>query len=270
MKVLILAAGYGSRLERDIVNDTTGSFSHLIGVPKPLLPLAGKPLISYWFDTLTKHGLTANDIFLVTNARFHKQILEWCDAHGVPHDHVFNDQTVDNDSRLGAVTDLQLAIHHLKLAGDSLLIVGGDTLFGRSFDFARVLSFYNSFHDERSVVLYYVLAHDDLTRKTGIIEVDHDDQNRVVNFLEKPSPRATKSRFAAPCFYVLRPHALELVDKYMALTTTREERDAPGKFLAWLHREDAVAALHVTERIDVGRLEDYVEAETYFSTNATQ
>ena len=39
MKALLLAAGYGTRFVRDLEQDTSGAYSHLKGVPKPLLPI---------------------------------------------------------------------------------------------------------------------------------------------------------------------------------------------------------------------------------------
>ena len=39
MNVLILAAGYGTRLARDIQNDTSGNYTNLKGLPKALLPI---------------------------------------------------------------------------------------------------------------------------------------------------------------------------------------------------------------------------------------
>jgi len=56
MKVVILAAGYGTRLQRDIENDTTGNFKHLDGIAKPLLPVGRCALISHWVQALTKTG----------------------------------------------------------------------------------------------------------------------------------------------------------------------------------------------------------------------
>lgn len=51
MNIIILAAGYGTRLQKDIINDTSGSFHHLIDCPKPLLPIKNnKPLISIWME----------------------------------------------------------------------------------------------------------------------------------------------------------------------------------------------------------------------------
>ena len=45
---VILAAGYGSLLHRDIVADSTEQFTHLINTPKALLPVGGVPLLDHW------------------------------------------------------------------------------------------------------------------------------------------------------------------------------------------------------------------------------
>ncbi len=64
MKVLILAAGYGTRLARDL--DKTNDHTHLRGVPKPLLPIAGKPLISHWMDIINSCPHTkGSDVYIV-------------------------------------------------------------------------------------------------------------------------------------------------------------------------------------------------------------
>jgi len=62
MKTLILAAGYGTRLERDLKNEAAQQ--HLIGVPKPLLPIGGTPLISRWTETLQKLP-SIDDVYVV-------------------------------------------------------------------------------------------------------------------------------------------------------------------------------------------------------------
>ena len=51
MKALILAAGYGTRLARDL-ESCGGEYSSLVGVPKPLLPVSGCPLITHWIHIL--------------------------------------------------------------------------------------------------------------------------------------------------------------------------------------------------------------------------
>ena len=66
MKVLILAGGYGTRLARDLENHAD-AYPHLVGVAKPLLPVAGQPLISHWMDMLRQCPQTYNikEIYIV-------------------------------------------------------------------------------------------------------------------------------------------------------------------------------------------------------------
>ena len=63
MKVLLLGAGYGTRLARDLA--AYGEYPTLVGVPKPLLPIGGKPLISHWMDILLACPETAEEVYVV-------------------------------------------------------------------------------------------------------------------------------------------------------------------------------------------------------------
>ena len=58
MKVLILAAGYATRL-----------YPLTLTQPKPLLPVAGKPMIDYVMDNLAPIG-GIDEVFVVSNAKF--------------------------------------------------------------------------------------------------------------------------------------------------------------------------------------------------------
>lgn len=64
MKAVILAAGYGTRLQRDAEADTTGRYAHLVGVAKPLLPVGRCALISHWVRALTASGCV-DSIFVI-------------------------------------------------------------------------------------------------------------------------------------------------------------------------------------------------------------
>ena len=73
MKVLILAAGYGTRLARDL--EQTGRFPELLGVPKPLLPIAGKPLVSHWMqDIRSCTELHDCDVYVVVRHFTHSNL----------------------------------------------------------------------------------------------------------------------------------------------------------------------------------------------------
>lgn len=120
MKVLILAAGYGTRLERDIKE--SGDYKELQGVPKPLLPVRGKPVISHWVDMLSACPETREEMYVVVNdanrAFFEKWALEY------PAVQLVSDGTSRNEDRLGAVACIEIAVKYFNIE-DHLLVIGG-------------------------------------------------------------------------------------------------------------------------------------------------
>lgn len=69
MKVVILAAGYGTRLQNDIASDPKQEYKHLLGVPKPLITVGGECLISRWMRIISTvtHGNRITDFGIVKN-----------------------------------------------------------------------------------------------------------------------------------------------------------------------------------------------------------
>ena len=64
MNVLILAAGYGTRLEQDL--RARKGYHQLLGVPKPLLPIGGLPLVSRWMSIL-QSCTEIRDVYMVVS-----------------------------------------------------------------------------------------------------------------------------------------------------------------------------------------------------------
>ncbi len=75
MKAVILAAGYGTRLQRDVEADGSGRFAHLAGVAKPLLPVGARALISHWVHALTASGCV-DCIYVVVSSKVKSVILQ--------------------------------------------------------------------------------------------------------------------------------------------------------------------------------------------------
>jgi hypothetical protein len=103
VKVLILAAGYATRLRP--LTDT---------IPKPLLPVGGRPMVDWILDHVAE--TSADGVHLVTNARFAADFERWADGKDV---HVHNDGTTSNEDRLGAIGDIAFVG-----LDDDLLVIG--------------------------------------------------------------------------------------------------------------------------------------------------
>lgn len=262
MKAVILAAGYGTRLQRDIEKDQTGHFQHLQGVAKPLLPVGACALISHWLRALTLSACV-DQVFVVTNALYHEAFQLW--AQEFPGVQVLNDGTRNNEERLGAVACLQLAVNHFAVH-DDVIVIGGDTLFKEDFSlrtFTERFAELQKKSQDGNLVLSYQ-CEDEETSKYGILEVDSDF--RVQRMKEKPLSTETHSRSACPCFYSFSRTTLPLLDVFLKEKETRplEERDAPGNFLSWLLSRRPVYVHEISGRFDVGNLASYTDCDRYF------
>src|SRR6187431_1206064 len=102
MKALILAAGYATRL-----------YPLTLTQPKPLLPVAGKPMIDYVLDNLAPIA-GIDHVYVVTNAKFAPHFQKWADNYHAATPQmeftVINDGSTDDSNKLGAIGDLNLVL----------------------------------------------------------------------------------------------------------------------------------------------------------------
>lgn len=262
MKAVILAAGYGTRLQRDLQNDPTGRFKSLIGIPKPLLPVGHSALISRWIAAL-ENTACIDGIFVVTNDLYYQIFEQWAKQFTVVK--IINDGTRCNEERLGAIACLQLAIDHFQIE-DHILVIGGDTLFKEDFSLSNFMDSFLHLQSkcEESNLVLSCLCKDQETTKYGILEVDED--LRVCAMKEKPSPDETTSRRACPCFYLFSKNSVPLVKMFLEEKENApiEVKDAPGNFLSWLISRKPVYIHQISGRFDVGNLSSYIECDSYF------
>ncbi|KAI8371645.1 nucleotide-diphospho-sugar transferase [Radiomyces spectabilis] len=260
MKVLILGAGYGTRLQRDLIH--AEEYRHLRGIPKALLPLGDRDaLITYWLQLFKEYGIGEDDIYIVTNDTCYPYFEAWAQRHEVSLGNIVSDGTTTNDTRLGAVPDISFALHHFHLNHDDILIVGGDTLLLDDFSLDAFLS---RVPTGPCLVATYTVS-DDQVSKVGIVETN--PEGLITSFLEKPDPSQTTSRLACPCFYLLRRDALKYIDEFIALCQAnhepKEAYDATGKLLSYLYPRFPILTFPIAGRIDVGNLQSYIEAHHY-------
>ena len=115
MKCLILAAGYAKRLY-----PLTENF------PKPLLKVGEKTILDWLVDDIAAAGLV-DEYVVISNHKFAHHFEEWA-ATRKEQISVVDDGTETNETRLGAVRDIQFAIEALKLDDDMLVIAGDNVL----------------------------------------------------------------------------------------------------------------------------------------------
>ena len=112
MKCIVLAAGYATRMYPLTEN-----------YPKPLLPVGGKPILDWLVDDLTP---VTKQFIIVTNHKFASHFTSWAEGK-TQNVTVVDDGTETNETRLGAVKDIQFAIDQTH-PDDDLLIIAGDNV----------------------------------------------------------------------------------------------------------------------------------------------
>lgn len=237
MKCLILAAGYATRLY-----PLTENF------PKPLLEVQGKTILDWLLDDIDKSGVV-DQYVVISNHKFARQFQAWADQHRLPIT-VLDDGTESNETRLGAVRDVQFAIDALALQ-DDLLVIAGDNLL--DFSLTNFIA-YQRMKQTTCVMRYYEPSTEKL-RKTGVAVVDGND--RILSMEEKPAE--PKSHWCTPPFYIYKASDVGLVkvgiDSGCGV-------DAPGSFIAWLSSVTPVHAFAMPgKRYDIGNLQSYEEVK---------
>lgn len=232
MKILILAAGYGTRL-----------YPLTLDTPKPLLKIGSKTVVDFLIEKLANvEGIS--EIFIVTNQKFYANFADWLKKLKSQFKiEIINDRTKTNEDRIGAIGDIQLVIKDKKIDED-LLVIGGDNLFKEQLtDFVNFAKRKLPFS---SIVLRDV-GDKDSAKKYGIVEIDKE--NRILDFQEKP--QEPKSTLAAGCIYVFSKKNLKLFDAY--IKEGAQSKDAPGNFIAWLSkREPVYGYIFKKEWFDIG------------------
>ena len=238
MKCLILAAGYATRLY-----PLTENF------PKPLLQVGDKTILDWLIDDIDQAGVV-DEYVVISNHKFAGIFENWAKGKRVT---VLDDGTSSNETRLGAVRDIQFAIDELKL-DDDLLVIAGDNLL--DFSLVRFIQ-YAQEKGTTCVMRYYEPAIEKL-RKTGVATVN--DEGLILSMVEKPAE--PQSHWCCPPFYFYRKEDVPLVkvgiDSGCGV-------DAPGSFIAWLATQTPVYAWEMPgKRYDIGNLASYEEVQNTY------
>ncbi|MBR5023308.1 MAG: nucleotidyltransferase family protein [Oscillospiraceae bacterium] len=233
MKCLILAAGYATRLY-----PLTENF------PKPLLDVGGKTILDWLVDDIHTAGLV-DEFVVISNHKFAHHFDKWAATKSMKVT-VVDDGTDSNETRLGAVKDIQFAIDQLDLDDDMLVIAGDNVL---DFSLTKFISYAKE--KNTSCIMRYYEPQEKKLVKCGVVEIDEND--RIVSMEEKPAE--PKSHWCCPPFYYYTRKDAKLVAKGIEAGCGT---DAPGSYIAWLCTQTPVFAMEMPgRRFDVGNLDSY-------------
>ena len=227
MKAIILAAGYATRLY-----PLTENF------PKPLLPVGGKAILDWLVEDLWD---SVEQFIVVTNHKFVREFEKWAESRKIV---VIDDGTETNETRLGAVKDIQLAAEGLK---DDVLVMAGDNVL--TFSLVPFISY------GKASGTSCVMCHEEnrlaALQKTAVITTD--PEGLITSYEEKP--REPKGNLAVPPFYYFRAEDLARIQEALEDGCGY---DAPGSFAAWLSTTTPMHAWKMPGvRYDIGDLESY-------------
>lgn len=214
MKAVILAGGYAKRL---------WPITHQR--PKPLLTVAGKPIINYIIEKLEDIDEITH-VIVSTNQAFEGDFKSWLKT--IKSDkkiELFIEPSTKEHDKLGTVGALNLVFQE-KAVDEDVMIIAGDNIF--DFSLEEFLIFYKK-------IGYPVVAlHNAQDKKKiagiyGIAVID--DTNRIKEFQEKPMN--PKSTLVSTACYIFPREILPLFSKYLE---GGNNPDAPGYFLEWLYQ----------------------------------
>ena len=241
MKVVILAAGYATRL-----------YPLTLTQPKPLLPVAGKPMIEYVLDNLAPIG-GLERIYVVTNAKFATHFQKWADSYRAAKAKldftIVNDGSTDDTNKLGAIGDLHLVITREKV-DDDIIVVAGDNLFSEE------LSGFGAYCREKKAPVLAVYDVGDLEQIKKYNAISMDETNRITFFEEKPkNPTSTVTGIA---LYFYPRSTVPMIKQYIA---EGNNPDQPGRLIQWLYPRTPVYTWKVPGLwFDIGSKETLEEA----------
>ncbi|MEK7286309.1 MAG: nucleotidyltransferase family protein [Nitrospirota bacterium] len=188
MKAIVLAAGKGERLK--------GVIDH---IPKPMVEIAGRPILEHNIALLKQYGFV--DIYI--NLYHRAEVIE---------------KHFGNGENFGVHITYSHEAHLLGTAGGARRIA--DTLWDTPSRFILLYGDNLFLCDLSKIVAAHVLKkgigtvglhHRDDVRQSGVVLMDQE--NRIIQFIEKPGTNAVASHMVNAAVYVLEPEVFDFIPK---------------------------------------------------------
>jgi mannose-1-phosphate guanylyltransferase len=184
LKAMVLAAGKGTRL-----------FPLTGVIPKPMAPVAGKPIVQHIFELLSRHGVDEVHV----NVHYLADAILGCYG-GEPRVGGAKVRFTREEELMGTAGGIKRVSDRFD---ETFVVIMGDTL--TDIDIREVISF----HEEKGAIATLALTRVADTSEYGVVELDADAN--VLRFQEKPKAGEAVSNLANTGIYVFEPEVLEYV-----------------------------------------------------------
>jgi mannose-1-phosphate guanylyltransferase len=188
MKAMVLAAGKGTRL-----------FPLTGVIPKPMAPVAGKPVLEHIFDLLARaevEEVHTNLHYLADRILGHYGEETRLSGTRVRFRH---------EERLTGTAGGVRRLASVSAIDESFVVIMGDAL--TDVDVHDLIAF----HKEKGAIAALALKHVEDTSEYGVVELDAE--RNILRFQEGPDPREATNNLANTGIYVLEPEVLDYIPK---------------------------------------------------------
>ena len=201
---IIIAGGEGTRL-RPLT----------FVIPKPLVPLLGRPLIEYIIEDIARHGVKEVILAIGYKAGMVEEHFEKHKSGKMPLKIVYSIEK----ERLGTGGAVKLAMSKTHGAQDTI-VMNGDNLF--RINFAEM---YRRHRANKAVVTIAVIRVDNV-KGFGVLVMDGE---RITSFVEKPDPENAPSHYINCGIYIVSSRISEYFPDASAFSLERDvfEKLAP-------------------------------------------
>ncbi|TFW36011.1 sugar phosphate nucleotidyltransferase [Massilia horti] len=197
MKAMILAAGKGTRV-RPLTYD----------LPKPMIPLLGKPVMAYLVEHLRRHGVTE---IMVNVSYLHEKIEEYFgegEQFGVQIGYSFEGYMKDGEvvpEPIGSAGGMKKIQEFGGFFDDTTIVLCGDALIDLDLKAALL-------EHRRKGALASVITKEvpwDKVSSYGVVVSDAD--GRITRFQEKPERDQALSNYISTGIYIFEPEVIDLI-----------------------------------------------------------
>ena len=235
---MILAAGQGTRI-RPLTK----------GMPKPMIPILGKPVLEYIIEHLARHGVRE----IMINVAYHHWKIEnyfgdgsrWGVEIGYSYEGVREHGEITPRPK-GSAGGMRHIQDFSGFFDDTTLVLCGDAII--DLDITAALEEHRAKKAMATVVTLPVSREE--VKNYGVVVAGED--GRVQSFQEKPAPEEALSNLASTGIYIFEPAVLELVPRGV-------EFDIGSQLFPLLVKQGLpfYAQSRPFHWIDIGRVTDY-------------